>query len=134
MGEVHDEMTLEMNFHFQSEDENAQIDNNSISQLRKRVARLLADCGFGDVMERDDGTFHNAHLTTFVDAYFPRIAELRIWYHTHFPIEYEGTNLNQLINAVPQLRQYAHELHCDAQFLFSIRGTNDFDFTGLPIL
>ena len=134
MGEIHDEMTLELNFHFHCEDVDAQVDNNSISHFRKRVARILADCGFGDVTERDDGTFHNAHLNTFVDAYMPRLGQLRIWYHAHFPLEFNGGSLEQLINSIPQLRQYAHDFHCEAQFYITIRGTNEFDFDGIPIL
>ena len=59
------ELELHLNFVCHEHD----IDNDTLYQIRKCVAEMFRDSGFGDVIEDVNDTFRNEHITPNVVAF-----------------------------------------------------------------
>lgn len=121
MIEVPTRRELELKFIFKVDNIEGQLDNNTIHQLRKRVAETLELSEFGEVREWGSEGFDNRWAVPAIDAFDNFANELHISYLFVYPLEVGHGNLMALVTRdIFQLYEQARQLHTILHFSLTI--------------
>ena len=97
--------TIELSFTCSNEN-HTRLSNEQIYNIRKYIASVLENCGFGVVTEHDD-KFSNLNAIPVTDNYYDLEAELFISYIWWYPIPPERGHYEQLVSTgIPQIKNY----------------------------
>ena len=94
------------------------LSNNELYMLRREVATIMFECGFGDIIDLPGNTFRNTHATPIRDTYNDLRESLDIFYNLPFPLTHG--DIGKLTSyGIPRLINTTH-MHNGISFIFRL--------------
>lgn len=88
-----------------------------VHDMRREVARILSQCGFGDMIENENGGFDNQFAVPSIDEYEAASDELHISYYWSCPFRAGQGDMWRLQSVgVPELHAFAENLNAKLTF------------------
>lgn len=102
------------------EQQQEDLDNNTLYELRRGVAHTLAHSEFGEVEEWGNDGFENRWAVPAIDAYIPHTNELHIAYLFLYPLAGRGNLMSLITRNIFELHELARQLNTTLNFSMSI--------------
>lgn len=101
--------------------ENLDFENELLFNLRREIAQLMNNNGFGEIIENGTDKFANVYAEPFMDEYFRQNNELVVVYVFHTPLN--NGDLAQLLGNIVDFQNHIHNdyenVHVISQVVFT---------------